>query len=1164
MLAPTLIVGLGGVGSKITAKLSAKITDEKQRARINFVVFDTDVNELDKIKKDYPFIKTVQTSTNMTVGDYLHLDEFTRDNTFPVNPNLYRKTLSEGAGQVRAISHLALVTAMKRGYMEPLDNAIYDLYKLEATPSTQVLRVIIVSTLAGGTGSGLILPVSMYIKQFLKTKIQIPGSITRGFFILPEILYGAVTAEPMRNAFKANAYAVLRELNAFILKADGNLPERYKNKVHLKFPKIGTNEFEEYDVLPMDFCFMFDAQNIEGKKLNSTEQYLDHAATCIYAQSIGPMNTRSNSSEDNVIRTLVSGQSRNRYAGAGASELVYPSEHILRYIALKWATQTVSEHWTVFDRDFYKKSIENNKARLKGLNVSDIDPATEYINSVDSAATNGNAFAVFTRNASYGFDKDGFTETSRKWNGFIDAIEAYTRNYVNNNNEINASRETAKDAVEKLSGDEKSDMDSFRNAYNYLLSYKELVSRRVGAIGNVIAHALFKFDAGEDVTASELPTQIETYLRDNSKEFMHPNAARYFIYQTLQTLDKKLKEAEKKKDNDEKAFKSFDTLFDDPDTDTIETIGSFTSKVDDAGLLARILKKYEGRIKEFVERYESMLGTIADYRVTAPSVMVLKEAVKHIRELCKSFESFYKSVDGNVGEIERQIRTLEEKYRLDKGNTVRYVCASKKCLDKFYEKMAFTGSAMQIPGDLCKRIYSQVRLFSLSPEIKTDTFFNDIFENEIMQYFQKSVMGTYSGDIKMDIIRALEVEAEYEADKQERSLITEYVKKVINDTKKLADPFINRPVGEEPVPIQACAFNKKLYGVDNPERASFVNSELKSFGGVECDDDEISTERVLFYSAIYGLFPYDLLKFSPPKKSKTATLEAGEYNKAYFDMISRIGPNPLNTKVITPHLHKHWHLISEMPDLNDKLQEEQEKTIFKALVLGILYKRIRYERTGEKDKYSLWLKDSIKEIQLEVSNGTPCDTFYEVVDALTINPVVVKEILKAVDYELETARKKNIIDFEDSALYEGINTLTLRELTHDNRQMSIFGIAAAFKATMPPEEFIVDQGLKLLETTLETLYDQIAILCPESERRNRYEKLVESQLELFKNNFGFYQEKYKSVMDDYLRMLLQVVIKVLTDKEFTDAAERVNSFSESYFCDDSKGAKKREEGKKGQ
>ena len=184
MLAPTLLVGLGGRGSDIVAKISTMITKE-QRGRVSFVVFDTDLNELSRIKKEYPFVRTVQTSTNMTVGDYLHLDEFTRDNSFPINPNLYRKTLSEGAGHVRAISHLALVTAIKKGKLEELDNAIYDLYKLESTPSTQVLRVIIVSTVAGGTGSGLILPVSMYIKQFLKTKIQIPGSISRGFFLLP-------------------------------------------------------------------------------------------------------------------------------------------------------------------------------------------------------------------------------------------------------------------------------------------------------------------------------------------------------------------------------------------------------------------------------------------------------------------------------------------------------------------------------------------------------------------------------------------------------------------------------------------------------------------------------------------------------------------------------------------------------------------------------------------------------------------------------------------------------------------------------------------------------------------------------------------------------------------------------------------------------------------
>jgi hypothetical protein len=1159
MLAPTLIVGLGGIGSKITAKLAALINEsknaEKQKERINFVVFDTDINELGKIKRDNPFIKTVQTSTNMTVGDYLHLDKHTREKSFPVNPNLYRKTLSEGAGQVRAISYLALVTAMKRGYLEPLDNAIYDLYKLESVPTTQVLRVIIVSSLAGGTGSGLILPVSMYIKQFLKTKIQIPGSITRGFFILPEILFSSVPTEPMRNAFKANAYAVLRELNAFILKADGNLPDRYKNKVHLEFPKIGTDEFEEYDVLPMDFSFMFDAQNIEGKKLNSTEQYLDHAATCIYAQSIGPMNTRSNSSEDNVIRTLVSGQSRNRYAGAGASELVYPSKHILRYIALKWAAQSVSNNWMEFDRDYERQSKENNRDRLKGINVPEIDQAKEYINSVDTKADNGNTFAMFTKNLSYTFDKDGFTQVSCKWNAYLDALEKFIKKRLvsGGQGEIDNSRDAAQYAVGDLSsGGEKFDSDLFRKAYTYLGTYKELVIRRIGEVGRVISYSLFKGNEDDDPTKSKLETQIETYMVGDDKKIMHPNAARYFLYQTLQTIEKKLTELNKKKENDENAFKAFDTLFDDPDTEATESIGDFVRKIDDATWWAKITKKNEGRIKDYVEQFEAFLATVADYRVTAPLVEVLTAAKKYVSGLCESFAKFYKSFDTNVKEIERQIRTLEEKYSLKKGNAIRYVCTSKKCLDRFYEKMEFTGSAIQLPGEICERIYSQVRRFSISQDVNTGDFFKDIFDNDILGHFERSIMETYSPDIKMDIIRALEVEAEYEANKQERSLVTEYVKKVINDTKKLSDPFINRPIGEEPVSINACAYNKKLYGEDNPEREELVYSELKSFGGVDCDDDEIDTERILFYSAIYGLFPYDLLKFSPRRKSLTVTLEAGEYNKAYFDMINRITPDPLKTPVITPHLNKVWHLISEMPDLNEENQREQEMKVYKALVLGILYNRIRYEKVGDKFKYSLSLRDSIKEIELLPSNGTACDTFYEIVDALTINPEIVKKILEAVEVDLDTARKNNIIKFEDSILYKGISKLTLRELSHDNRSMSIFGIAAAFKATMPPHEFILEQGLLLLETILETLYDQIQILCPENERDNQYVNLIEKQLELFNSNFDLYKNNYPSVIDDYLRMLLQTVITILNRKGYCDAADKVDMLLKRHFSDEPK------------
>jgi hypothetical protein len=42
-------------------------------------------------------------------------------------------------------------------------------------------------------------------------------------------------------------------------------------------------------------------------------------------------------------------------------------------------------------------------------------------------------------------------------------------------------------------------------------------------------------------------------------------------------------------------------------------------------------------------------------------------------------------------------------------------------------------------------------------------------------------------------------------------------------------------------------------------------------------------------------------------------------------------------------------------------------------------------------------------------------------------------------------------------------------------------------------------------------------------------------------------------MGDYLRTLLQVVIKVFTDKGFNEAAEKIISFSRRHFSDEPQG-----------
>ena len=148
MPAPTLLVGLGGTGSKIVLRVSRLVT-ESQRRHIGFTIFDTDINELREIREANPFVHTIQTSTRLSVGEYLNIDTHARDEWFPVNAILNSKTLTEGAGQVRAISRLALDTAIRAGNMNVLHTAIENLYKVEEEDSEQALRVVIVSSLAG-------------------------------------------------------------------------------------------------------------------------------------------------------------------------------------------------------------------------------------------------------------------------------------------------------------------------------------------------------------------------------------------------------------------------------------------------------------------------------------------------------------------------------------------------------------------------------------------------------------------------------------------------------------------------------------------------------------------------------------------------------------------------------------------------------------------------------------------------------------------------------------------------------------------------------------------------------------------------------------------------------------------------------------------------------
>ena len=146
--APTLFIGVGGTGCDIIKRV-AEMCRPGETENISFVCLDTNVNDLNDVANGKTKIYWIETSNTQTVGSYLDYDEEARKKWFPKNAVMYDKTVSEGAGQVRAISRLALNSTIKTGKIRPLYDSIDDLFRKTGKEMKQAMRVVIASTSSG-------------------------------------------------------------------------------------------------------------------------------------------------------------------------------------------------------------------------------------------------------------------------------------------------------------------------------------------------------------------------------------------------------------------------------------------------------------------------------------------------------------------------------------------------------------------------------------------------------------------------------------------------------------------------------------------------------------------------------------------------------------------------------------------------------------------------------------------------------------------------------------------------------------------------------------------------------------------------------------------------------------------------------------------------------
>lgn len=359
MKAPSVIIGVGGIGSQICAKVEQELNRVKgqksgELENTRFVAIDTDVNSLRELYRGGFRGRRILLTDNMTVAKCRDIiDDPSINDWYPENTIFSKKSMTEGAGQQRSISRLAFEYCVRDGRLNQLDNVVRELNELVIDDSSQQTRFYIISSLAGGTGSGVILPLAMYLNRFIQGEQGDNLAICKGFFILSSAFYPSCGSELEKKSLDANAYAAVKELSAFMRSADN-----VAAKSHMSYPLSG---FEDYSGSTYEYCYLFGLTNAKAKNIHSFEELKRTVADAVYMQACSPMNERNSSREDNTIRhAAMLGQEKQenwlrRFGGIGCGRLVYPWQDLKNYFGLCWAKDTMEGEWRKYDEEYKKE-----------------------------------------------------------------------------------------------------------------------------------------------------------------------------------------------------------------------------------------------------------------------------------------------------------------------------------------------------------------------------------------------------------------------------------------------------------------------------------------------------------------------------------------------------------------------------------------------------------------------------------------------------------------------------------------------------------------------------------------------------------------------------------------------------------------------------------------
>ncbi|MBQ6921762.1 MAG: hypothetical protein IJQ66_01605 [Clostridia bacterium] len=531
-----LLIGVGGTGSHAASILNKKIKDlgKQTDCHITAIVFDTDVGSVEQIKDATP-ISMADPASVGTICDRVGR-EYIRE-WFPCDDKAVRsQEMIRGASQWRKKSYLAFLNLMNKPQSRSaFISALEDMSK---DPSDSC-EVYVIASLAGGTGSGSFIPIALYVRRYLRKQLG-KNPIINAMVALPDIYADAQTPDNKVKVY-ANAYAILRELNAIYLVArnfnEGDRSQLKSAPVKFRIgnpnePNVGVlfdaddRQFWTPEAAPFTQIFVLD--RIPGvHSIAAHDMVLANSLYTLICTEIG-VEFDSEASNHEILRSQNNG-SNAIYASVSTSQMSFPTETVLDYLAHEKALDSCNGEWMILHREVEKK-IQEKEQEFADDNRKYVLQDDEYAKMVLDELKNdeengGGKVSELVERGTAVFNKKG--EIDREKN----TAKEYAETLVKGFNNVIGNYDNVMGKMEEtlnVEGNRFKDKNAFIAAIDQvegnLLEYYRYCLATIKRLANSISEAIITFDPDKDVMAGGNLSLVSGLLK-KGKKFIHPVSA---------------------------------------------------------------------------------------------------------------------------------------------------------------------------------------------------------------------------------------------------------------------------------------------------------------------------------------------------------------------------------------------------------------------------------------------------------------------------------------------------------------------------------------------------------------------------------------------------------------------------------------------------------------